>query len=70
MFLNLPALSLETHLGVTTSPHVPFPTGFVTLPVHSRSPPLRLTLFRSEQRVLDLSFLGQPFYIPHMLMLQ
>ena len=57
MFLNRPALSLETHLGVTTSPHVPFPTGFVTLPVHSRSPPFRLSLFRSEKWVADSSFL-------------
>ena len=27
VFLNLPALSLEVHLGLTTSPHTPFPTG-------------------------------------------
>jgi hypothetical protein len=57
VFFHLSALSLETHLGVTTSPHVPFPTGFVTLPVHSRSPPFRLALFRREKRVVDSSFL-------------
>jgi len=33
VFLNLPMLSLETHLGVTASPQVPFPTDYVTLPV-------------------------------------
>ena len=27
VFLNLPVLSLGTHLGLTTSPHVPLPTG-------------------------------------------
>ena len=33
VFLNLPMLSLEAHLGVTASPQAPFPTDFVTLPV-------------------------------------
>jgi len=33
VFLNRPTLSLETHLGVTTSPQAPFPTDYVTLPV-------------------------------------
>jgi len=42
VFLNLPALSLGDHLGVTASPQSPFPTGYVTLPVDSRSPPLGL----------------------------
>lgn len=31
VFLNRPMLSLEAHLGVTTSPQAPFPTDFVTL---------------------------------------
>ena len=44
VFLNLPLLSLETLLGVTTSPHAPFPTGYVTLLMCNRSPPLRLSL--------------------------
>jgi hypothetical protein len=44
VFLNLPLLSLETLLGVTTSPHAPIPTGFVTLLMCNRSPPLRLSL--------------------------
>ena len=48
VFLNLPILSLEAHLGVTTSPHAPFPTGYVTLPMYGRSPPLRLVLSRSR----------------------
>jgi hypothetical protein len=48
VFLNLPILSLEVHLGVTTSPHTPFPTGYVTLPMYGRSPPLRLALPRSR----------------------
>jgi hypothetical protein len=48
VFLNLPILSLEVHLGVTTSPHTPFPTGYVTLPMYGRSPPLRLSLPRSR----------------------
>ena len=48
VFLNLPVLSLEAHLGVTTSPHAPFPTGYVTLPMYGRSPPLRLVLSRSR----------------------
>lgn len=49
VFLNLSVLSLEMHLGVTASPHTPFPTGYVTLPVHSRSPPLRLMLSHSRE---------------------
>jgi hypothetical protein len=48
VFLNLPILSLEAHLGVTTSPHAPFPTGYVTLPMYGRSPPLRLVQSRSR----------------------
>ncbi len=40
---NLPMLSLEVHLGVTTSPHTPFPAGYVTLSMCNRSPPLRLS---------------------------
>ena len=50
VFLNLPVLSLEAHLGVTTSPHAPFPTGYVTPPMYDRSPPLRLVLSRSRQQ--------------------
>ena len=42
--------SLEAHLGLTASPHAPFPTGCVTPPVYSGSPPLGLTLFRSKER--------------------
>jgi hypothetical protein len=42
VFLNLPALSLGDHLGVTTSPQSPLPAGYVTLPVDGRSPPLGL----------------------------
>lgn len=52
VFLNLSILSLEVHLGVTASPHTPFPTGYITLPVHSRSLPLRLMPSHSR---------GQPF---------
>lgn len=48
VFLSLPALSLETHLGLTVSPHAPFPTGYVTLPVCGRSPPFRLTPSRNR----------------------
>ena len=43
VFLNLPMLSLETHLGVTTSPHAPFPAGYVTRSMSDRSPPLRFS---------------------------
>jgi hypothetical protein len=50
VFLNRPMLSLETHLGVTTSPQAPFPADFVTLPVSGKSPPLRLTSPRSRRR--------------------
>ena len=49
VFLNRPMLSLETHLGVTTSPQAPFPADFVTLPVSGKSPPLRLTSPRSRR---------------------
>ncbi len=58
VFLNLSVLSLEMHLGVTASPHIPFPTGYVTLPVHSRSPPLRLMLSRSR----ELPFVGNTLF--------
>src|SRR5450432_4612345 len=54
VFLNRPMLSLETHLGVTASPQVPFPADFVTLPVFSKSPPLRLTPSRSRGRACSL----------------
>jgi len=37
VFLNRPMLSLEAHLGVTTSPQAPFPTDFVTLSVFDKS---------------------------------
>jgi hypothetical protein len=50
VFLNRPVLSLETHLGVTTSPQAPLPADFVTLSVFDKSPPLRLTLPRSRER--------------------
>ena len=50
VFLNRPMLSLETHLGVTTSPQAPFPTDYVTLSVFDKSPPLRLTPSRSRRR--------------------
>ncbi len=50
VFLNLSILSLGMHLGVTASPHTPFPTGYVTLPVHGRSPPLRLMPSRSREQ--------------------
>jgi hypothetical protein len=50
VFLNRPVLSLETHLGVTTSPQAPLPADFVTLSVFDKSPPLRLTLSRSRER--------------------
>src|SRR5690625_5098161 len=36
------SISLGNHLGVTASPQFPLPTGYVTPPVDSRSPPLRL----------------------------
>src|SRR4051794_34107132 len=50
VFLNRPLLSLETHLGVTTSPQAPFPTDYVTWSVSDQSPPLRLTPSRSRRR--------------------
>lgn len=50
VFLKLSKLSLGVHLGVTASPHTPFPTGYVTLPVHGRSPPLRLMPSRSREQ--------------------
>jgi hypothetical protein len=48
VFLNLPILSHGDHLGVTTSPQSPFPTGYVTLPVDGRSPPLGLMPLHSK----------------------
>ena len=53
VFLNLPILSLETHLGLTASPHAPFPTGYGTLSMCDRSPPLRLTLPRNRKRAVN-----------------
>lgn len=50
VFLNLPILSLGEHLGLTVSPHSPLPAGYVTLPANSRSPPLGLMLFHSEEQ--------------------
>src|SRR5690625_8046148 len=35
------SISLGNHLGVTASPQFPLPTGYVTLPVDSRSPTIR-----------------------------
>jgi hypothetical protein len=51
VFLNLPILSLGDHLSVTVSPQSPFPTGYVTLPVTTGSPPLRLMPFHSKGQV-------------------
>ena len=48
VFLNLPILSHGDHLGVTTSPQSPFPTGYVTLPVDDRPPPLGLIPLHSK----------------------
>ena len=50
VFLNLPILSLGEHLGLTVSPHSPLPAGYVILPANSRSPPLGLMLFHSEEQ--------------------
>lgn len=53
VFLNRPMLSLETHLGVTASPQVPFPADFVTLPVpasHRRFGSLPLTAEKGQAR--------------------
>ena len=50
VFLNLPILSLVTHLGVTVSPHAPFPTGYVTLSAYDKSPPFRLSSSRNRGR--------------------
>ena len=60
-------LSLETHLGVTTSPHAPFPAGYVTLPVCSRSPPLRLALAHSSEWTSDNQTPSLSSCIPNML---
>lgn len=54
VFLNRPILSLEVHLGVTASPQTPFPTDYVTLPVSSRSPPIRLSSPRSRRRAVPI----------------
>ena len=70
VFLNLPMLSLETHLGLTTSPHAPFPTGFVTLPMCNRSPPLRLSLAHSSERTIDERSPSLSSCIPDMLRLR
>ena len=50
VFLNLPILSHGDHLGVTASPQSPFPTGYVTLPVDNRSPPLGLMPLHSKEQ--------------------
>jgi hypothetical protein len=50
VFLNRPMLSLEAHLGVTTSPQAPFPTDYVTLSLFDKSLPLQLTPSRSRGR--------------------
>ena len=70
VFLNLPMLSLETHLGLTTSPHAPFPTGFVTLPMCNRSPPLRLSRAHSSERAIDERSPSLSSCIPDMLRLR
>ena len=58
VFLNLPILSLGDHLGVTVSPQSPLSTGYVTLPVDDRSPPLRLMPLHSKaQGIPVFSFL-------------
>ena len=67
VFLNLPKLSLEVHLGLTTSPHTPFPTGYVTLPMYGRSPPLRLLPSCSKWQAFDRLPPSKFEYIPDML---
>lgn len=54
VFLILPFLSLDLPLGVTASPHRPFPTDFVTSRAPRESPPLRLGPC-SRTRVLSLT---------------
>ena len=59
VFLNLPMLSLEIHLGVTVSPQIPFPTDFVTLPVsasHRRFGSLPLVAEKGHSRY-NINFL-------------
>ena len=53
VFLNLPILSHGDHLGVTTSPQSPFPTGYVTLPVDDRLPPLGLIPLHSKGQAVQ-----------------
>src|SRR6516165_5530991 len=60
VFLNRPMLSLETHLGVTASPQVPFPTDFVTLPVsasHRRFGSLPLAAEKGHTPILQRQLL-------------
>jgi len=60
--MSLASSQLGNHLGVTASPQSPLPAGYVTLPVHSRSPPVRLMPLTAEGRqVFTSSFL---FCIP------
>ena len=58
VFLNLPMLSLGNHLGLMASPQSPFPTGYVTLLVDNRSPPLRLMLPHSREQGILLFLLS------------
>lgn len=59
------------HLGVTTSPHIPFPAGYITQSVYDWSLPLRLALPRSGKWIAD-TFGSARYhdYIPHMLVPQ
>ena len=57
--------SLGNHLGVTASPQSPLTTGYVTLPVDDRSPPLGLMPPRSRGQA-NLQFLLSPLHSSHM----
>src|SRR5689334_13507543 len=68
VFLNLSILNLGVHLGLTTSPHTPFPTGYVTSLVYSESPPLQFLPSCSREQMISECIPDILIHIPTMLM--
>ena len=60
VFLNLPTLSLENHLGVTTSPQFPLSASYITPPVCSGSLSLRLMPPLNRRQLLRCESIQPP----------
>ena len=64
MFFIRPVLSLEKHLGLTSSPHFPLSASCITLLAYSKSLPLRLWCSHNRASIQTKHLLWNHLYIP------